>query len=179
MVPMMLLAALCTTAETENDLLAFGCGGLVFALGVFLRIWAQMHLHYRLKIRKTLTVTGPYALVRNPIYLGNTLILAGACMLAELFWLVPIQIAYCAVVYTFTVRYEEDHLTEKYGDAYKEYVSLVPRWFPKGTAGLSVAEGSFGRYLSASLLAEAHLLLLLVPFVVKELGIAWISHLHT
>ena len=54
--------------EYEVDSVVWPVGLLVFSLGVSLRIWAQIHLHYRLKIRKILTATGPYAYVRNPIY---------------------------------------------------------------------------------------------------------------
>lgn len=170
MVPPMLFVTLCTWTETEGHLFVFGIGGFVFALGLVLRVWAQIHLHYRLKIRKVLTVTGPYAIVRNPIYIGNTIILAGACMLAELYWFVPLQILYCAVVYTFVVRYEENHLAQKYGNAYVKYLSSAPRWFPKRTTGLSNGKGHFfTEYLLPSLLAEVHNLLLLIPFIVKEL----------
>jgi protein-S-isoprenylcysteine O-methyltransferase Ste14 len=170
MLPPMVFIAFCTAGEVENEWLYFGLGGLVFALGLGLRVWAQMHLHYRLKVRKVLTLTGPYALVRNPIYIGNTLILAGACMLAELFWFVPIQVLYCALVYAFVVRSEEKHLADKYGSAYREYMSRVPRWLPRlGLARLSAGTGVFKAYFVSSLWSEAHTLLFLGPFVVKEL----------
>ena len=169
LIPMVFITV-CTAYETENEWLCFGLGGLVFVLGLVLRVWAQMHLHYRLRIRKELTVTGPYAFVRNPIYIGNTLMLAGACMLAELFWFVPVQVLYCALVYTFVVRYEESHLADKYGGAYVEYMSRVPRWLPGlGLARLSAGAGVFRAYFTASLWSEVHNLLLLSPFIIKEL----------
>jgi protein-S-isoprenylcysteine O-methyltransferase Ste14 len=138
---------------------------------VALRVWAQIHLHYRLKVRKVLTVTGPYRFVRNPIYIGNTLIMAGACMLTELFWFVPIQVVYCAIVYSLVLRYEETHLTAKYGGAYLDYMSRVPRWIPRiGASGSPAGRGLLAQYAVPSLRAEAHNMLFLIPFIIKELA---------
>ena len=54
--------------------------GLVFVLiGEALRIWAAGHL----KKTKEVTTTGPYAYVKNPLYLGTLLILIGFCLMAR------------------------------------------------------------------------------------------------
>jgi protein-S-isoprenylcysteine O-methyltransferase Ste14 len=168
MVPPVLFITLCVRAECENRLLVWGLGGLTFALGLALRLWAQIHLHYRLKVPKTLTVTGPYAYVRNPMYIANTIILVAACMFAELFWFAPIFVLYCAAVYAFAIRYEEARLLRRYGTAYAEYARRVPRVFPK-FARPAPAGASVSAYLFPSILAEAHNLLFLLPFVLKEL----------
>jgi hypothetical protein len=128
-----------------------------------------MHLHYRLKIRKTLTTTGPYALVRNPSYLGNTIIVSGVCMMTGMFWFVPIQLLYCAVVYGLVVRYEEAYLAATFGAPYLEYRSAVSRWLPKWRASRSVPD--MGTYWVPSLLAEAHNLLYLLLVAFKDLVI--------
>jgi len=167
MVPPMIFVMLCIWNETENKWL-LGGGGVIFALGVALRVWAQMHLHYRLKVKKTLTVTGPFAYVRNPTYIANTAMLAGACMLGEIFWFVPIQVLYCAVVYTLVVRYEEAHLARKYGGAYQEYAGQVPRWLPKLKL-LDKRMNSMAKYFIPSLSAEVHCLLFILPFLAKEM----------
>lgn len=166
MVPPMILITLITWGECENELCIWGIGGATFILGLALRVWAQMHLHYRLESKKTLTTTGPYACVRNPIYIANTAMLAGACMLAELFWFVPVQVLYCAAVYALVVRHEEARLAAKYGAPYREYLASVPRWFPRLRPLARATD--MGLYFVPSLLVEAHNLLLLVPFLVKE-----------
>ena len=168
MVPPMIFITLCTAGEWENNLAVFGGGGAVFMLGLSLRVWAQMHLRYRLRTHKILTVTGPYAYVRNPIYIANTAILLGACMLAELFWFLPIQLLWCAVIYTFVVRYEEARLAQKHGDAYRAYLARVPRWLPKFSPSMNF-KPSTREYIGRSLLAEVHNLAILLPFVVKEI----------
>ncbi len=100
--PPMILAVFCHHLETEGDFV-WSFGIFLFIAGVALRIWAQQHLHYRLKSHKTLTMTGPYLFVRNPIYIGNTLILVGATVVSELLWLVPLTLFYC-VSHLFSCR---------------------------------------------------------------------------
>jgi protein-S-isoprenylcysteine O-methyltransferase Ste14 len=168
MVPPLVFAAFCTWYETENRYLTFGIGGILFACGLLLRLWSQMHLHYRLKIPKVLTVTGPYVYVRNPIYIANMIMLVAAVILAELCWLAPLMFVYCFIVYTFVVHYEESHLLDKYGQAYADYVSKTPRWIPNFHIIKSLADVNTGRFLVPSLFAEVPSLLLLLPFIIKE-----------
>jgi protein-S-isoprenylcysteine O-methyltransferase Ste14 len=168
MAPPLIFAALCTWNETENDFIIFGLGGSVFFAGLLLRIWSQMHLHYRLKVRKILTTTGPYAYVRNPIYIGNTIMLIGAVIMSELLWLAPFMLIYCVAGYNVVVQFEESHLLDKYGASYGEYLSKVPRWFPD-FSGAARTIINTRRFLGPSLLAEAPSLLLLLPFIIKEL----------
>jgi protein-S-isoprenylcysteine O-methyltransferase Ste14 len=152
--------------ETEDDWLVWSGGVFIFLFGLFLRIWAQEHLHYRLKVKKYLTTTGPYSFVRNPIYLGNTFICAGLVFTSELLWLVPFTLLYCFCIYSLVVSYEERHLLEKYGESYRKYLSEVPRWFPK--ISYFRALGIRNEYFRASIIAEIHFLLLVLPFVLKE-----------
>jgi len=168
MVPPMVFIIVCTRLECENVLLVWGLGGLTFAAGLALRLWSQMHLRHRIKVKKTLTVTGPYAYVRNPIYIANTTMFAGASMLAELFWFVPILVLYCAVIYALVIRYEESRLLRRYGDAYREYISRVPRVFPRRSRS-KAKSATVGQYVLPSILVEAHNLLFLLPLAIKEL----------
>src|SRR5215475_900972 len=97
----------CFVGELENDYVTWPLGLLLFSAGWAMRLWTQKHLGYRLKIQRTMTTSGPYALVRNPIYLGNTLIILGAVTMAEVLWMLPIAVLWCALVYSLVVRYEE------------------------------------------------------------------------
>jgi protein-S-isoprenylcysteine O-methyltransferase Ste14 len=168
MVPPMIFIVLCTWGEIEKDWLIFGLGGTTFALGLALRVWAQMHIRYRLKIEKILTTTGPYSYVRNPLYIANTIMLVAACMFSEQFWFIPIQILYCAIVYNLVVRFEENHLLQKYGNAYLDYTYQVPRWFPR-LRSLSIKKKvNVIEYLIPSIVTEAPNLLILAPFIIKD-----------
>ena len=152
--------------ETENDWVSWPVGVSIFLLGLSFRIWAQQHLHYRLKVRKYLTNSGPYSFVRNPIYLGNILICLGLVVTSELLWLVPITLVYSFGIYSFVVSYEERHLLEKYGESYRRYMSEVPRWFPVTVRFKNLRFKN--EYLRASIIAEIHFVLTLLPYLAKE-----------
>ncbi len=169
MVPPVLFVLLVNFGEYEHDWLVLPIGYGIFLAGVALRVWAQMHLHYRLSVRKNLTNTGPYAFVRNPIYIANTTMLLGLTVASEVLWFLPVMLAWCVVVYHFVVRYEEAHLRVKYGDAYRAFMEQTPRWLPRVPAERAVGAHTMRRFLKPSIVAELHCFLLLVPFVLKEI----------
>jgi protein-S-isoprenylcysteine O-methyltransferase Ste14 len=125
--PPVVLATVCFWSEYEDDGWLWPLGLLLFLGGWALRIWAQQHVCYHLKTTKALTTSGPYALVRNPIYLGNTGIVLGLVVLSELVWLVPVAGLWCAGVYALVVRYEERQLQATYGVDYRAYQAAVRR----------------------------------------------------
>lgn len=168
MVPPVVFMTLCTWKEIENHVLIFSLGGIFFGMGVYLRIYSQMHLHHRLKVPKILTTTGPYAYIRNPLYVANTLMLTGAAFMSEIFWFAPIMLAYCAIVYSFVVRHEEAKLTRKYGLLYTDYYNRVPRWFPRLRCLKKTSATNMREFLGQSIFAEAHNFLLVIPFLFKE-----------
>lgn len=168
MVPPVVFMALSTWKEVEKDVVVWSLGGAVFGAGLYLRIYSQMHVHHRLRIRKILTTTGPYAYIRNPLYVANTLLLTGAAFLSELLWFAPLMLVYCAIVYSFVVRYEEAKLTGKYGATYTEYFNRVPRWFPRLRGLPKTSCLKMREFLGPSIFAEMHNLLLVIPFLIKE-----------
>jgi protein-S-isoprenylcysteine O-methyltransferase Ste14 len=153
--------------ETELDWFIWTLGVSIFILGLLLRIWAQQHLPYRLRVKKHLVTTGPYSFLRNPIYLGNLLICLGLVVTSELLWFVPIALFYCFSIYSLAVRYEEGHLSKKYGEPYRKYMSEVPKWFPR-----TIRFGNLqikNEYIRPAIFAEIHSIFALLPFLVKEL----------
>ena len=171
MLPPVAAMLLCTWGETEWDAVLWPVGISVFAVGLFLRFWAQLHLRYRLSVKTRLTTTGPYRYTRNPIYIGNTLILVALCVLSELLWLGPLVVGYCAVIYGLVVRYEERYLLAKHGQAYLDYHRSVPRWLAVRRPPRPATEARVSSFALSSMLCEAHNLLLLILPLAKE-GIA-------
>ncbi len=163
----MIFALLCYHLEAEGHF-TWPFGIALFLIGVALRVWAQQHLHYRLKFHKSLTITGPYCFVRNPIYIGNIFIFVGATILSELLWFAPFTLFYCLLIYSFVVRYEEAHLLNKYGEPYRGYMRKVPRWFPRVSNFKKL--GLINKYLLQSIAAESHCLILLLLFILKEMA---------
>lgn len=173
MAPVFAFMLFSTYGECEKHWI-FSVAWAIFGAGFAIRVWAQMHLHYRLRVHKVLTTTGPYRFVRNPIYIANTLILAAACVMSELVWLTPLVLAWCALVYSFVVRHEENHLSEKYGTPYIHYLQEVPRWLPRVPAALNTPAPIVRNFLLRSVRAELFCFLYVLPFVLKEI----LSDLH-
>jgi protein-S-isoprenylcysteine O-methyltransferase Ste14 len=166
--PVYIIAIFCTYRETET-LEVKVLGLMIFLVGLFMRVWSQMHLHYRLKAPRKLTITGPYVYVRNPIYIGNTMILAGTTLISELVWLTPIMIIVCIVTYSLVIRYEENHLTNKYGQPYIDYLKNVPRWLPTSLWISTYHEHNQWNYFLPSIRAEVYIFWLLIMPIIKEL----------
>ncbi len=82
--------------------------------------------------------SGPFAMVRNPLYLGNILLWLGFAVSARLPWLVPIVLVLLLLEYHAIVRWEERLLETRIGDSYRQYMQRVPRWIPRPVGPLDV-----------------------------------------
>lgn len=128
-------------------MLLWAVGGILIAFGIGIRLWGIRHIGKRARTRKDkarfLIAGGPFAMVRNPLYIANTATGCGFCMAFELPWsLPPPYIFLIGTFYSFIVRYEENFLTLKFGRDYRLYAARVPRWIPK-LSRPPVAESTF------------------------------------
>jgi len=80
-----------------------------------------------------LVISGPFAFVRNPLYVGNILLYFGIGIMSwSLFpFLQIVALLFFAVQYHFIALEEEKFLKEKFGEAYKNYFKNVPRFIPQ------------------------------------------------
>ena len=80
-----------------------------------------------------LVISGPFAHVRNPLYVGNILMYLGlGIMSLALFpYLQIIAILFFIVQYDFIVKEEESFLAKKFGSDYQKFLQNVPRFFPR------------------------------------------------
>ena len=104
-------------------------------VGELLRFWAVRHIGTISRTRTStrqgpLVMSGPFRLVRNPLYLGNWLIWSGLVMVSRLLWMLPIAWAVFALQYGTMVIWEEARLRSKFGRQYDRYALDVPRWVP-------------------------------------------------
>jgi len=76
-----------------------------------------------------LVTSGPFVWSRNPIYLGNTLMLAGAAPAFGQVWLLVMVPVAVALVAALAIRREERHLAARFGPAWAAYAARTPRWF--------------------------------------------------
>lgn len=171
-------ALVSTFHEWENDIVMWPLAVTLIALGVALRTWASLHCWYGQGRARTLATTGPYAFVRNPAYLGNLLIIAGATVASELAWLTLPSIGWALLVYTRVVSYEERRLFVWFGEEWLAYRRRVPAWLPRhGLAlrRLRQREKPAG-HLFVACMRQGLNVLVLVPFIIKELnpfGLWW------
>ena len=111
-----------------------GAGAILVALGEAIRLWGVRQIGAISRTRSDrlgpLVASGPFALVRNPLYLGNVALWVGFAVSARLLWLAPVFVAILAFEYHAIVRWEERLLEERLGERYHAYTSQVPRWIP-------------------------------------------------
>ena len=113
----------------------FWAGALLTAAGLCFAIWARVHLGRNwsgtvtIKQDHELIVSGPYAIVRHPIYTGLLLALIGTAM-ARGQWrgLFAVLIAWAAL--WRKLRVEERWMTERFGQQYEVYSRRVPALLP-------------------------------------------------
>src|SRR3990172_10584559 len=94
-------------------------------LGETVRTWASGFI----KKNRELAQGGPYALTRNPLYLGNFLIGAGFSIMANNLLLLFLFLKIFTLVYIIIIKNEEKSLLEKFGDTYLTYKNKVPVFF--------------------------------------------------
>lgn len=108
----------------------------VCAAGLALRAWAAGHL----RKNERLTMSGPYAWVRNPLYLGTLLMALGCTVAAARPALALLAAAVFLLVYQPVMEQEEQHLRKLFSE-FGEYARRVPQLLPRRPA--RPAEGRF------------------------------------
>ena len=130
----------------------FAFGALLCIVAAFLRTWATSFLRSEVVHDATLhsnilVADGPYRYVRNPLYLGTTLLTLGMGLLAS-------RLGYAVIflgILFFDLRLihrEEAELTASQGDTYRKYLATVPRLFPSLFARLP-ASGARSQWMQA------------------------------
>jgi protein-S-isoprenylcysteine O-methyltransferase Ste14 len=105
--------------------------GFIIA-GLLIRLWSN---GFAIKNDK-LTTSGPYAFVRNPLYLGTFLIAIGFVIVLksdplQLEWIAGgIFLFFLSAIYYFTIKEEQGMLLAKFKNAYSDYCRSVPAMIP-------------------------------------------------
>ena len=127
-------------------LASMAAGIAIVVCGECIRLWGVSIVGSETRTTGTvggtyLITTGPFAYVRNPLYLGNMLLYAGiGVMSMALFpWLPTVAVVWFYVQYYLIVTKEEEYLLERFGAEYAEYKKHVSRFWPR--AGKYIAPG--------------------------------------
>lgn len=134
-VPIPFLAVM--TIFAQPTIASFAAGLLLVLAGEYLRLWgvaiAGSETRTTDRVGGTfLVTTGPFAYVRNPLYLGNIVMYFGfGVMSMALFpWLPLIALVFFIWQYSLIIQLEEEHLAKKFGDDYQSYRKSVQRFVP-------------------------------------------------
>lgn len=104
---------------------AAGIGLALFALGLAFAVWARLHIGHNWGTPMTqneqpeLVTSGPYHLVRHPIYSGILVAGIGTAFALNWIWLVAVALAAFYFIYSATV--EERFMTTQFPDTYPAY----------------------------------------------------------
>lgn len=109
---------------------SFWAGTALMLLGEFIRLWA---LGYIERKGKQLTISGPYAYCRNPLYVGNFFLGLGVVVISSNVIIFFIFLIGFAILYRGTIRHEQTELRERFGKVYDDYRQNVPGIFPRLT----------------------------------------------
>src|SRR5262249_38491563 len=130
-----------------DALQATAVGAAIAALGQLVR-GATIGLRYvvrggrdRRVYAEDLVTDGIYAHTRNPMYLGNLLIMSGLAIASNSWATIAVAVPLGIFMYASIVAAEEDYLQQRFGAAFTAYCSDVPRWMPR-LSGLAATLGS-------------------------------------
>ncbi len=101
-------------------------GGTLALAGALLRLWAAGYIDKG----RVLAQGGPYAMTRNPLYLGSFLMALGILVAGQGYWLLLPFGLFFVGLYLPVMRAEEQELFQGHGEAFLSYSRRVPFFFP-------------------------------------------------
>jgi hypothetical protein len=113
-------------------------------------LWLRAYASGYVRKNAELTVTGPYAHTRNPLYLGSMLIAFGFAAAAASWVILLVLTGLFAAIYIPTIQSEEAYLRGRFA-GFDAYASEVPRLLPRlsGALGGGAAAGEAGEFSGA------------------------------
>jgi protein-S-isoprenylcysteine O-methyltransferase Ste14 len=115
-------------------------GAMLLAVGLGLDVWAMAAMSRRRanilphRAATALVTTGPFAWSRNPIYLGNTIVLIGVGFAFSNPWFLAVAPLAAMAVLRLAILREEAHLAEIFGPAWQRYRCGTARWFGRSAS---------------------------------------------
>jgi len=101
-------------------------GAALIIPGLAIRAQASGHVQKN----ERLTITGPYAYTRNPLYLGSLILAVGFAISARSWWIGAGLVLIFLAIYLPVIRGEEEFLQEHFSE-FAEYARQVPRLLPR------------------------------------------------
>lgn len=122
-------------AQVDRHAARLAAGSLLLSVGIALLLWCVREFYVAghgtlapWEPPRSLVVSGPYRVSRNPMYVAVLLILLGWAVLFGSWAIVAYAVAVAPMVH-LRVLYEERFLAKTHGPAWTAYATRVPRWF--------------------------------------------------
>lgn len=128
-------------ATPTPSLFAAGLG--LAALGEGIRVWAAGHLDKNRRV----TMSGPYAWTRNPLYFGSLWMGLGFALATGRWFLVALVVFLFLAVYRPVMKREAAELAERFPAAYQAYAERTPLFWPRSPKRSDREGGFFWRRL--------------------------------
>jgi protein-S-isoprenylcysteine O-methyltransferase Ste14 len=132
-------------AYSLEDPLGLAGIGLV-ALGLALRSWAASIL----KKSEELATSGPYALARHPLYVGNMLLVVGVYLVVGRWENLAVAVTAFILLYAPLIRREESRMAELFGEQWEDYIKRTGMFYPKRISALKHLGGGSAKRLMAN-----------------------------
>lgn len=104
-------------------------GALIALIGLTIRAWASGYL----KKNQELTISGPYAHTRNPLYFGTFILGAGVAIGSGSWWFTLVFIALYLLIYVPVMSAEADTMRQMFPEDFATYSLEVPLFLPRLT----------------------------------------------
>ena len=134
-----LVAAFAWFSQPDFTSLAWGLP--VSVLGLWLRGWATGHLEKNIRLSQS----GPYSYVRNPLYLGTSIVAAGLVIASRRWLLFAVFAVVFVLVYLPVIELEEQHLRKLFPD-FEAYSRRVHALRPALLSGRSQVRFQWALY---------------------------------
>ncbi|RUT85885.1 MULTISPECIES: isoprenylcysteine carboxylmethyltransferase family protein [unclassified Mesorhizobium] len=137
-------------------------GIALILIGIGGRLWSILYIGGR-KSAEVVT-TGPYSVMRNPLYFFSTIAAVGIGTQTGSAIVAVASAVLCAAAFHIVTLREERHLTTVLGAPYKDYVARVPRFFPNPRLYRDQAEVTFTPRIFNHTLRDGLMFLVSIPF---------------
>ncbi|MCC7158816.1 MAG: isoprenylcysteine carboxylmethyltransferase family protein [Ignavibacteria bacterium] len=136
-------------------------GGVLVIIGEFIRFWGVSYAGSETRTTgkvgaSNLVTQGPFAYVRNPLYIGNIFMYLGVSIMSNS--LVPflqvLSVVYFSFQYYFIIEEEEEFLKKEFKSKYDEYFSSVNRFLPKLSPYSEGKRSKLSQNISAAYVSE-------------------------
>lgn len=134
-VPLLLIAAQPTWVSLASCF-------MVSIIGLGIRAWASGYL----KKNQELTITGPYAFTRNPLYLGTFIMALGVALSTRSLWFIAVFLGMYLLIYIPVMLAEAETLSKLFPGEYASYRSRVPMFLPRLTPLKMTGSQSMGGF---------------------------------